>query len=58
MKVHNEAAVEAQITELRTITRLQGEPHTGHCRSAPGSCPSYYPPRPQQWVRVTEGHAI
>lgn len=29
MKIHNEAAVEAQIQELRTITRLQGEPHWG-----------------------------
>lgn len=36
MKVHNEAAVEAQIQELRTITRLQGEPHTGDCHSATG----------------------
>lgn len=33
MKVHNEAAVEAQIQELRTITRLQGEPPTGDCHS-------------------------
>lgn len=29
MKSHNEAAVEAQIQELRTITWLQGEPHWG-----------------------------
>lgn len=29
MRIHNEAAVEAQIQELRTITRLQGEPHWG-----------------------------
>lgn len=60
MKVHNEAAVEAQIQELRTITRLQGEPHTGGCHSALllGSFLSYYSPRPPQWVEVTEGPAI
>lgn len=60
MKVHNEAAVEAQIQELRTITRLQGEPHIADCHSALllGSLPSYYPPRLPQWVKVTERPAI
>lgn len=58
MKVHNEAAVEAQIQELRTITRLQGEPHTGIATLLLGNLPSYYPPRLPQWVKVTERPAI
>lgn len=60
MKIHSEAAVEAQIQELRTITRLQGEPHTGDSLSALllGCLPSCYPPRPPQWVKLTEGPAI
>lgn len=60
MKMHNEAAVEAQIQELRTITRLQGEPHSGDCHSGLllGNLPSYYPPRPPQWAKVTEGTAM
>lgn len=60
MKIHSEAAVEAQIQELRTITRLQGEPHTGDCLSAllQGGLPSCSPPRPPQWVKLTDGPAI
>lgn len=59
MKIHNEVAkatVEAQIQELRTITRLQGEPHTEDCHS--GNLPFYYPPRPPQWAKVTEGSVV
>lgn len=60
MKVHNEAAVEAQIQELRTITRLQGEPPTGDCHSGlpVDNLPCTHPARPPQWAKVTEGAAM
>lgn len=57
MKVHSKATVEAQIQELRTITWLQGEPHTGDCHSGLplNNLPSSYPPRLPQRTKVTEG---